>query len=376
MLEKLVGFPTISDRSNLPLIAFVEDYLREHGVSSSRIPDATGEKASLIATIGPQNAGGVVLSAHTDVVPVEGQDWTSDPFVLREDNGRLFGRGTADMKGFAATVLAHVPDMIGAELKVPIHIALSYDEEVGCFGAPPMIDRLLEDGPLPSSVIVGEPSNMRVVTGHKGVAVLKTQIKGHPVHSSQPDRGVSAISIAARLISWLEAETLHNKANATASTSFQPPYTTLHCGMIKGGSALNITAAECQFVTDIRVIPGETGSEWIGRYRQFVETDIVPAMKAVHAECGVDITVLADIPGLRSENAGQAELLARQLTGDNTTNIVVFSTEGGQFQDRGLSTVVCGPGSIKQAHEANEFIEIAELKKCSDFLHRLCSKLS
>ncbi len=255
MLEKLVGFPTISDRSNLPLIDFVEAYLAEYGIASTRVPDETGTKASLFATIGPDVRGGVVLSGHTDVVPVEGQDWATDPFKLHEANGKLYGRGAADMKGFAAAVLAHVPKMVEANLKAPIHIALSYDEEVGCFGAPPMIRRMLEDGLKPAVVIVGEPTNMQVVTGHKGVTVLKTRISGYPVHSSQLNRGVSAISIAARLISWMDARTAENKANADPDSPFDPPYTSLHCGTIKGGSAHNITAAECEFVTDIRLLP-------------------------------------------------------------------------------------------------------------------------
>ncbi len=376
MLEKLVGFPTISDRSNLPLIDFVEAYLAEYGIASTRVPDETGTKASLFATIGPDVRGGVVLSGHTDVVPVEGQDWATDPFKLHEANGKLYGRGAADMKGFAAAVLAHVPKMVEANLKAPIHIALSYDEEVGCFGAPPMIRRMLEDGLEPAVVVVGEPTNMQVVTGHKGVTVLKTRISGYPVHSSQLNRGVSAISIAARLISWMDARTAENKANADPDSPFDPPYTSLHCGTIKGGSAHNITAAECEFVTDIRLLPEESGPEWIARYREFIETEVEPEMKAISEKCGVEVIEAAYVPGLRPEGNGPAEQLARQLTGDNGTHVVVYATEGGQFQDEGLSTIVCGPGSIDQGHQVDEFIEIRELEKCTQFLDRLCEKLS
>ncbi|WP_417667956.1 acetylornithine deacetylase [Roseibium sp.] len=376
MLAKLVSFPTISDRSNLALIEFVEDYLAKHGVASTRVLDATGEKAALFATIGPNVDGGVVLSAHTDVVPVEGQDWSSDPFVLRQDSGKLYGRGTADMKGFAASVLAHVPDMLAADLKAPIHIALSYDEEVGCFGAPPMIERMLEQGPRPSAVIVGEPTNMQVVTGHKGITVLKTRIHGHPVHSSQLDRGVSAISVAARLISWLDARTAENKAKASPDCPFDPPYTTLHCGTIKGGSAHNITASECEFVTDIRLLPEESGTEWVENYLRFIRSKVEPEMKAISETCHIEVTEVANVPGLAPETNGQAETLARQLTGDNGTHVVVYATEGGQFQEQGLSTIVCGPGSIDQGHQVDEFIETGELTKCSALLERLCSKLS
>lgn len=376
MLAALVGFDTVSDKSNLALIDFVAAYLEDYGVATTRVFDDTGEKASLFAIIGPKLPGGVVLSAHTDVVPVANQEWTSDPFALRAENGRLYGRGTADMKGFAATVLAHVPKMLAAGLTRPIHIALSYDEEIGCFGAPPMIERMLADHPKPAAVIVGEPTNMKAVTGHKGIVVLKTKIFGHAVHSSQLDRGVSAISVAARLISWLDGQTAENKALADADCLFDPPYTTLHCGTIRGGDAHNITAAECEFVTDIRTLPEERGEDWQARYEAFIEEDILPGMKAVSPSCRIDITRLANVPGLRQETDGEAEILARQLTGDNGRNVVVYATEGGQFQDAGLSTVVCGPGSIDQAHQADEYIDAAELEKCVAFLDGLCRKLS
>ncbi|MEP4033215.1 acetylornithine deacetylase [Roseibium polysiphoniae] len=376
MLAKLVSFPTVSDCSNLDLIDFVEAYLADNDIASTRVYDETGQKAALFATIGPDVDGGMVLSAHTDVVPVIGQDWTSDPFVLRADNGRLYGRGSADMKGFAASVLADVPNMLASNLKAPIHIALSYDEEVGCLGAPPMIERMLEAGLKPRCVIVGEPTNMQVVTGHKGIKVLKTRIQGHPVHSSQLDRGVSAISVAARLISWMDARTAENKERADPDCPFDPPYTTLHCGTIKGGSAHNITAAECEFVTDIRLLPTESGEEWVARYLRFVEEDVLPGMKAISEACDIEVTETADVPGLRPEENGAAEELVRQLTGDNASHVVVYATEGGQFQERGLSSVVCGPGSIDQAHQPDEFIDVAELEKCQAFLERLRTKLS
>lgn len=376
MLAKLVGFNTVSDLSNLNLIDFVSDYLKGHGIESTLVHDSTGQKASLHAVVGPKVDGGVALSAHTDVVPVENQAWASDPFVLREENGRLYGRGAADMKGFAAAVLADVPKMLAANLTRPIHIVLSYDEEVGCFGAPPMIERMLADGPRPEAVIVGEPTSMKVVTGHKGITVLKTKIHGHPVHSSLLDRGVSAISIAARMITWLDAQTADNRAMADPKCLFDPPYTTLHCGMIKGGDAHNITAVECEFVTDIRTLPDERGDDWQVRYQGYIAEEILPAMQAVAKTCRIDIEQLANVPGLRPETDGAAEHLARQLTGDNGNHVVVFATEGGQFQEKGLSTVVCGPGSIDQAHQADEYIEIAELEKCASFLNRLYQRLS
>lgn len=376
MLAKLVSFNTVSDRSNLELVDFIADYLEGHGVETTRVPDATGQKASLHAVIGPRVDGGVVLSAHTDVVPVDNQDWTSDPFTLRETDGKLFGRGSADMKGFAACVLADVPKMLASGLARPVHIALSYDEEVGCFGAPPMIERMLADGPRPEAVFVGEPSSMQVVTGHKGIAVLKTTVHGHPVHSSLLHRGVSAISVAAKLISWLDARTAENKAKADPACLFDPPYTTLHCGVIKGGAAHNITAPECEFLTDIRTLPDESGEDWLDRYKAYIAEEILPSMQAVEESCHIEIERLANVPGLNPETNGAAESLARQLTGDNGTHVVVFASEGGQFQEQGLSTVICGPGSIDQAHQADEFIEIAELNKCSAFLDSLYQRLS
>ncbi|QDG79440.1 acetylornithine deacetylase [Labrenzia sp. PHM005] len=375
MLAKLVSFNTVSSHSNLELIAFVEDYLSSHGVTSHKVPDETGEKAALFATVGPSVDGGIVLSAHTDVVPVEGQNWSSDPFTAREEDGRLYGRGTADMKGFAATVLAKVPDFLAASLSKPVHIALSYDEEVGCFGAPPMIKSMLTNGPQPAAVIVGEPTNMKVVTGHKGIAVLKTQVHGHPVHSSQLHRGVSAISAAVKLISWLDDRTAENKAKADPECPFEPPYTTLHCGTIQGGKAHNITAQSCEFMTDIRLLPGENIHDWIKAYQDFAKTHVLPDMQAISKDCKIDIDVLATVPGLSEERDGTAEELVRRLTGDNGHHVVVYATEGGQFQEHGLSTVVCGPGSIDQAHQPDEFIELAELDRCTVFLDDLCGKV-
>jgi len=376
MLERLIAFNTVSDRSNLDLIAFVEDYLQGWGVRTQRVPDPTGQKAALFALIGPEADGGTVLSAHTDVVPVEGQAWSRNPFEAWEDNGRLFGRGAADMKGFTATILAKVPDFLKADLRVPVHIALSYDEETGCDGARRLIPEMLHYGPRPVQVIVGEPTSMKVVTGHKGITVLKTRITGHPVHSSQLHRGVSAISVAAKLIGWLDGKTAENRAKAGPDCPFEPPYTTLHCGTISGGQAHNITAPSCEFVTDIRMLPGETPEHWVGAYRSFVSKEVLPDMKAVSALCDVEITELANVPGLGEETEGPAETTVRRLTGDNARNVVVYATEGGLFQAHGLSTVVCGPGSIDQAHQPDEFIELDQLDRCASFLDRLTERMS
>lgn len=376
MLARLVSFPTVSSRSNLDLVAFVEDYLAGHGVAATRVVDASGQKAALHAVIGPRTDGGVVLSAHTDVVPVEGQAWSRDPFTLWQENGRLYGRGTCDMKGFAALALAAVPDMLAAGLKRPVHIALSYDEEVGCLGAPPMIDDMLAAGPRPAAVIVGEPSSMQVITAHKGTAVIRVTARGHSVHSSQWDRGVSAVAAAARAIAWLDDQTRANQAAADPDLPMDPPFTTLHCGTVEGGTAANIVARSCSFQCDIRTVPGETFEMWLDRLRTFVERDIVPGMRRVHPDTGIDIAVLAAVPPLAPEEAGPAEELARRLTGDNGRHMVVYGTEAGQFQARGLSAVVCGPGSIDQAHQPDEYIETAQLAAGEAFIQRLIADLS
>ncbi|MBL4808192.1 MAG: acetylornithine deacetylase [Rhodobacteraceae bacterium] len=374
MLEKLVSFPTISSESNLPLIHFVRDYLADHGVESHLVPDETGEKASLYALIGPNVAGGVVLSGHTDVVPVEGQDWVTDPFVVTEKDGKLFGRGTCDMKGFNAIGLSLVPEMLAADLKRPIQIALSYDEEVGCLGAPPMIADMGKTLPQAAAVIVGEPSMMQVVTGHKGIAGFVTTVHGFEVHSSLIHTGVSAVMTAARLINWHSDRMAENRAAADPNSPFVPPYTTLHCGVINGGTASNITAKECTFTTDIRAIPSDDLDDWMDRYRAEcarVEGEI----KAIHPDARIVVDLRSRTSGLMPETDGAAETLARRLTGDNGDHVVSYATEGGQFQEGGHSVVVCGPGSINQAHQPNEFLSLDQLAKGEKFIKDIIETL-
>ncbi len=375
LLGKLVAFPTVSDRSNLALIRFVEEYLAGHGVESTLVFDETGEKASLQARIGPPVDGGIILSGHTDVVPVEGQSWSSDPFVLEERNDRLYGRGAVDMKGFAACALAAVPGMIAAGLKRPIHIALSYDEEIGCLGAPPMIDRMLAEGPTPAAVFVGEPSSMKVVTAQKAIMVLRTDITGYSVHSSLLDRGVSAVTVAARLIAWLDDRTQSNAASADPANGFSPPYTTLHCGVVNGGTAHNIVAANAHFLTDIRTVTGEDPLAWEDRYKKYIDEVMLPPMKKIHAGASVDVKRLAYVSGLEPEKDGSAESLGRRLTGDNSPHAVVYATEAGQFQERGISAVICGPGSIDQAHQPDEFISREQIYEAEQFMSRLIASL-
>jgi acetylornithine deacetylase len=319
--------------------------------------------------------GGVVLSGHTDVVPVEGQVWTSDPWTLTERDGKLYGRGSADMKGFDALVLALVPEMLKAPLKRPIHIALSYDEEVACRGAPFMVREMAKTVPTPAAVIVGEPTRHAVVTGHKASVQLRTEITGRAVHSSRIDQGVSAVMTAARLITWLEDAMEDNRRAANESDAFEPPYTTLHCGIVQGGTAANIVASSAWFFSDIRAIPSESPWDYVERYRAYARDVLEPRMKAIAPEAGIVIELVSEIPGLRPENDGGAERLTRRLTGDNASHVVAYGTEAGLFQGIGWSTVVCGPGDIAQAHQPDEYIEIGELEAGERFLRRLIADL-
>jgi len=375
VIARLVGFDTVSRHSNMALIDWVRDYLAGFGIESRLVPNADGSKANLYATIGPMAAGGVVLSGHTDVVPVDGQAWDTDPFVLVERDGRLYGRGTADMKSFSAIALALVPEMLAANLKRPIHLALSYDEEVGCFGAPFMIRELVRELPPPDAVIVGEPTSMGVVLAHKGCYAIRTTVTGHEVHSSQVNRGVSAVMTAARLATFVADMMAENAANADPASPFDPPYTTLHVGTIQGGTALNIMAKRCEFLWDIRTVTGDDWRRYVERFQSYCDT-LLPAMKAVSPECDIVTEVLAGAPDLAPEPEGRAALLCHALTGRNDTAVVAYGAEAGQFQEAGFSTVMCGPGSIDQAHQANEFIDIAQVTACERFMRDLMKRLA
>ncbi|WP_090159585.1 acetylornithine deacetylase [Loktanella sp. DSM 29012] len=378
LLDRLVSYPTISRDSNLDLIDFVEDYLRDYGVEAVRVPNADGTKASLYAHIGPAVDGGVVLSGHTDVVPVDGQAWDTDPFVVTERDGRLYGRGTCDMKGFDALALSAVPLALARGIKRPLQIALSYDEEVGCLGAPPMIDHMVSHGlPRADTVLVGEPSMMQVVTAHKGGIGFSVHVQGFEIHSSRIHEGVSAIMQGARLIDWanrLNAE----RAQATPSTlaaAFDPPYTTAHVGEIAGGTAHNITAKDCRFDMTFRVVPGEDVDHWRQLFLNEVKR-IEAEMQAIQPTTRITVDEYFGLPGLAPETAGRAEALARRLTGDNATHVVSYGTEAGQFQERGYSACVVGPGDIAQAHQPNEFISCEQFAKGEAFIARLIDDLA
>jgi acetylornithine deacetylase len=372
MLARLVAFPTVSTRSNLDLIGFVENYLAGHGVPSLRVPDASGEKAGVVALVGPAVPGGVVLSGHTDVVPVAGQPWTGDPITLVERHGRLVGRGTCDMKGFAAIALALVPEMLAARLRRPILIALTRDEEIGCIGAPPLIDAMLAEYPRPEAVIVGEPSEMRVVTGQKGSWGFRARVRGHEVHSSLMHTGVSAIMTAAGIIAWMAGE-MERAAAATPPNDFDPPYTTVHVGLIEGGTANNITARDCIFSGEVRCLPQEDPATW--RERILAEAARrEAAIRAVHPDTSIAFETRMELPGFLAD--APAEDLARALTGDDGRRVVSYQTEAGHFQARGLPTVICGPGSIAQAHQPDEFITSDQLDAGAEFVRRLIRRLA
>ncbi|MBO9477272.1 acetylornithine deacetylase [Shimia sp. R11_0] len=374
ILELLVGFATVSERSNTDLIVYVAEYLEELGVEAHVFPDATGQKHGLVAHIGPLVPGGVVLSGHTDVVPVTGQDWHSDPWTLTERGGCYYGRGTCDMKGFLALVLAAVPKMLAAPLQKPIQLALSFDEEVGCTGTVPLLAELQAQYPIADRVIVGEPTNWRVVTGHKGGIDVTTDIKGKAAHSSMPHLGVSAISAAARLAAWHEEEMRRCAEHADLTSGFMPPHSTLQVGTIHGGVAMNIVPDACVMETDIRFTPPETAEEWLQRYGCFA-AEVERDMQALHPEASINLRGIEVIPAMMPEKEGPAERLARQLTGDNAGHCVSYQTEAGHFQSAGYSTVVCGPGDIAQAHQPNEFITAEQLRRGQDVMEKLIDRL-
>ncbi|MDX2259922.1 MAG: acetylornithine deacetylase [Hyphomicrobiaceae bacterium] len=370
LLARLVAFDTTSHKSNLPLVAFVEDYLAQYGIAVTRVPDPTGEKASLFATIGPDTGGGIGLSGHTDVVPIDGQAWTSDPFRLTAREGRLYGRGTTDMKGFCACVLAAVPDFLARRLARPIHILLSYDEEIGCVGVRPMIARLGRDLPLPGMVIVGEPTGMAVVDAHKGPARWRVDVTGRAAHSSMAPLGVNAIAYAMRLIGEL-AEIERELRQGPRDERFTPEYATLQVTTIAGGTVANIVPSQCHFGFDVRALPGLDITAVERRLAAFAERTCIPEMRAVAPEADVAIRLQNYVPPFAADTTSGIVPLALRLAGENRTYAVSYATEAGLFQKAGPGSVVCGPGHIAQAHTADEWIAESELHRCMTFLERL-----
>ncbi len=376
ILERLVAFDTTSHLSNLALIEWVEAYLADLGVASRRVTNAGGTKASLLATLGPDADGGVVLSGHTDVVPVKGQAWTSDPFVLTERDARLFGRGSSDMKGFLALALAAAPDFLAAGLPKPIHLAFSYDEEIGCFGAPAMIEVIARELPRPALVVVGEPTSMEVVSGHKGITAWRVTVTGREAHSAQTHLGVSANMAAVRLMAALAELADQLERDADPGSPFLPKHPTLTIGKIAGGTAGNILARECQFLFDLRAPAGVDVRRHLAGFLDLA-AKIDAEIKARAPEGGVRVEQLADVPPLRPEPDGVAEAFVRRLAGDNgPARVASFASEAGQFQGAGLSTVLCGPGSIDQAHQPDEYVDLSQMQRGAAFMIRLAEALA
>lgn len=377
ILAHLIAFPTISTTSNLDLVDWVDAYLTGHGVQCHRHWNEDRAKAAVMAHAGPLVTGAVVLSGHSDVVPVEGQVWATDPWTLTERDGRLYGRGTCDMKGYVALSIWALVQAQRQGVARPLQLALSYDEEVGCLGAPPMIATMEQVLPKGDVALIGEPSGMAIITGHKGGTGFHVHIKGFEVHSSLMPYGVSAVMEGARFIQWLNEvnDSIRAAPVGPVAATFDPPFTTLHVGRIQGGTADNITAADCRFSIEMRVVPGEDLQGYAAQVlARGAEMDV--ALKAIRPEAGVTLTKFFGVPGLVPEADGKAERLARHLTGDNSTGVVSYGTEAGQFQAAGYSAVICGPGFIAQAHQANEYLAVSEFEKGQAFMQALLGTLA
>ncbi|MEA3233511.1 acetylornithine deacetylase [Pseudomonas mosselii] len=375
LLERLVGFATVSRDSNLELIAFIRDYLAGLGVASELFHNEEGTKANLFATIGPDDRGGVVLSGHTDVVPVEGQAWSVEPFRLTEREGRLYGRGTADMKGFIASVLAAVPALLAQPLKLPVHLAFSYDEEVGCLGVRSMLAALAQRPHKPRLCLIGEPTELKPVLGHKGKLAMRCQVHGAACHSAYAPYGVNAIEYAARLIGKLGEIGDYLARPSYHDERFDPPFSTVQTGVIKGGRALNIVPAECEFDFEVRALPGFEAQVVADRLQDYAETQLLPRMRAVSGASDIRLRPLSAYPGLATPADSEAARLVALISGSSDFGTVAFGTEGGLFDQAGIPTVVCGPGSMEQGHKPDEFVSVEQLKGCDAMLRRLVDHL-
>jgi len=372
MLGRLVGFDTTSRNSNLALIHFIRDHLAELGVESTLVPNAEGTKANLFASVGPEVEGGVVLSGHTDVVPVDGQAWTTDPWQLAEkDDGNLYGRGTCDMKGFVAACLAHVPAFQKAHLKVPMHLAFSYDEEIGCLGARSLAERLVGSVPRPQAVIVGEPTMMSVVNAQNAGGGLVATFTGVEAHSSMTHLGVSAIHFAGDFIHWLNElqEELATRRRGDIDTV--PGHTTINVGIITGGTAANILARECTLNWGYRTLPDGDAWEVQRRAEKYIAELLLPKMRSKHPDASITLRRRSFVPGLLPQDNEEAAELALKWTGGNRTYAVPYGTEAGIFRGHGIPTVICGPGDISQAHQPNEFVARAQMDACDAFLDKM-----
>ncbi|MGX9255987.1 acetylornithine deacetylase [Pantoea ananatis] len=369
LLVSLLAFDTTSRASNLALIQFIDDYLTDRGVTTQWLHDDSGKKANLYARLGPDDAGGVMLSGHTDVVPVEGQNWSVPPFALTERDGRYYGRGSADMKGFIACVLASLDDFLQQPLRMPLHLAFSYDEEVGCLGVRSLIAMLNASGAKPAMCIVGEPTGMQPVYGHKGKRAVRCRVRGLACHSAYTHQGVNAIHYAGRLIAHL----LHQEtALKQRDERFEPPYSTLQVGTIQGGTALNIVPETCQFDVEWRTLPDTDAQILYDSVRHFAEAELMPEMQRIDPSCNIVFHSLSDYPGLLTDPQTDVARWLAQWSGQDDFTTVAFGTEGGLFNEMGIATLVCGPGSMEQGHKADEFVSVDQLERCMSMLKNLC----
>ncbi len=375
MIDRLIAFDTTSRNSNLELIHYIRSYLSDLGVDACLVHDEDGRKANLYATLGPAERPGIALSGHTDVVPIDNQDWTRDPWNLSAAEGRLYGRGTCDMKSFIAVALAHAPRFLAAGLKTPVHLCFSYDEEVGCKGVPRLLEFLAAQPVKPAMCIVGEPTEMKVITGHKGKSSIRCHVRGKEAHSSLAPYGVNAVNAAARVVGYLADMAARRAAEGPFDPDFDVPYTTVHTGVIEGGTQLNIVPGHCRFEFEFRYLPGEDPAALLAEVQRFAEQEVAPAMQAVDPTTGFTWEQMAGFPGLNLADDAAVIDLAKALSGGNATGKVAFGTEAGLFDASGIPAVVCGPGSIDQAHKPDEFVTVEQVALCERFMDRLEERL-
>ncbi len=375
LLADLVAFDTTSRNSNLDLIDYVRTYLSGYGIASTLVHDATGQKANLWATIGGNGDGGVILSGHTDCVPVDGEVWTSDPFTLTERDGRLYARGAADMKGFLACVLAAVPTLITARLSRPVHLAFSHDEEIGCVGVRSLLAKLAETGPRPSMCIVGEPTSMQVVTGHKGGRAYRCHVDGLSAHSSLAPRGVNAIEFAAEIIVFIR-KIAQDLANGPQDADFDLTHSTISTGLIEGGAAINIVPASCSFVFEFRNLLEVDQSGIFARIDDFAIAAILPEMRRVYPGAGIRFEQIYEYPAHSIDSQDPFVTTMKSLAGRNDNSKVAFGAEAGLFRrELGIPTVLCGPGAIAVAHKPDEYVDLEQLRACDRFIAALAAHL-
>jgi acetylornithine deacetylase len=374
LLDRLIGYPTISSQSNMDCIAWISEYLTERGARCTLSSDTPG-KANVFATLGPDVDGGIILSGHVDVVPVEGQNWSSDPFRMRREDGLFYGRGACDMKGFVAAAMASADYFATLDLKKPVHFAFSYDEEVGCLGVRVLIDRMVTDGLRPSVCIVGEPTSMRIIEAHKGAGNYTTEFTGMEGHSSQPARGVNALEYASRFVARLMDVRQQLPAMAPLDSPFDPPYSTSSVCGLHSGVAHNVIPNKAAVDWEMRVVQDSDRTFLRNAMQSYIDEVLLPEMRAVSPKANIAETHCVEFEGLMPEPDSDAVRIVQELTGANTTDVVAFGTEAGFFQRSGISTVVCGPGSIEQAHKPDEYIAIEQLEACLGLLQRLGQKL-